>query len=54
MNNRQSQGQIQIPCTVVTPKSALKEATQSQIYSAITLSSALFKPGDKSVIALYI
>jgi hypothetical protein len=46
------QGQRQIPCTEVTPKDQQKNASQSKIWSAITLSSALFKPGDKGTITI--
>jgi hypothetical protein len=55
MNNKfmtSSSGQIQIPCTVVTPKEQLKDASQSLVFSAITLTSALFKPGDKGTITV--
>ena len=54
MSNRHtnSQGQIQIPCTVVTPKEALAGATQSLVFSAITLTSSLWKPGDKGTVTV--
>ena len=50
--NTNNQGQIQIPCTVVTPKETLKGATQSLVFSAITLTDALWKPGDKGTVTI--
>ena len=44
--------QIQIPCTEVVPKSALKNASQSLIFSAITMTDAIWKPGDKGTITI--
>lgn len=50
--SKNSQFQIQIPCTEIAPKSALKNASQSLIFSAVTLADALWKPGDKGTITI--
>jgi hypothetical protein len=52
MKKSNQQGQFQIPCTVVTPKQSLNGATQSLVFSAITMTDALFKPGDKGTITI--
>jgi hypothetical protein len=50
--NNNSQSQMQIPCTVVAPKASMKGAAQSLIFSAITMTDALWKPGDKGTITI--
>jgi hypothetical protein len=55
MRKNTSQGQIQIPCTEVAPKSGLKnvsQASQSMIFSAITQTDALWRAGDKGTITI--
>lgn len=45
-------GRFEIPCTEMVPKSFLKNASQSTVFSAITLTDALWKPGDQGVITI--
>jgi hypothetical protein len=52
MSKNTSQGQFQIPCTEVAPKSGLKNTSQSMIFSAITQTDALWRPGDKGTITI--
>jgi len=44
--------QYQIPCTVVTPKEQLKGASQSLVFSAITMTDAIWKSGQKGTLTV--
>lgn len=44
--------QSQVPCTEMLPNQSLKGASQSMVFSAITLTKALWKPGDKGTITI--
>ncbi len=51
-SNTSSKGQYQIPCTEIAPKTGLKRAVQSLVFSAVTMTDALWKPGDKGTITV--
>jgi len=49
---RNQLGQLQIPCTDIYPTADTKDASQSLIFSAITMTSATWKSGDKGTITI--
>jgi hypothetical protein len=47
-----SKGEIEIPCTDIYPKKEASKATQSLLFEAITMTSAVWKSGDKGKITI--